>query len=317
MSIIHAMQHIALVVFIFAVSLGSFSIIYTRRINKHYQHAYLHKFFISLIMSNIILVLDNLYAYFNLNISPLVSASTRGWYLTFDSLIGYIPMYFFYFSVINFFLLIEGKRITKPFLWIYNSIWAVTLIAFIVVINPFFPENIQPVSSYFNFIIRMIGRLSILYFLITLVRFGNAQPKKKHKAIDMLAWYYLMLPVWILLLQTLVQLKILPESFFPVFIPLIYCYLNSIPLLYLEKFVLAYSGPKASITAGFQQEQLEMYGLTLREQEITVLICDGKCNKEISDILCISLQTVKDYTSKIYKKTKTHSRIQLSNLLQK
>ncbi len=311
------MQHIALLLFIFSVSLGSFSIIYARRIYKNYQHAYLHPFFISLIMSNIILVMDNFYAYFNLNISPLVSATTRGWYWTFDSLVGYIPMYFFYYSVITFFLLLQDKQIKKPFLWIYNSMWALALIVFIIVIKPCFPENIHPVSTQFNFYIRHIGRLSIVYFLITLVRYGYTQSNTKQKAIHFIAWYYLMLPLSILLLQMSVALKIMTESFVTIFIPLIYCYLNLIPLVYLEKFVLAYSGPKTPQPVASLPEQFVKYGLTLREQEITTLICDGKSNKEISDILCISLQTVKDYTSKIYKKTKTHSRIQLSNLLQK
>jgi DNA-binding NarL/FixJ family response regulator len=44
-------------------------------------------------------------------------------------------------------------------------------------------------------------------------------------------------------------------------------------------------------------------------------ICNGLSNKEISDRLYISLQTVKDHTHHIYIKTNVRSRVQLINLV--
>jgi DNA-binding NarL/FixJ family response regulator len=52
--------------------------------------------------------------------------------------------------------------------------------------------------------------------------------------------------------------------------------------------------------------------LTDREIEICRLVCEGKRNKEISDILFISEGTVKNYMSKILKKVELTSRTQLS-----
>jgi DNA-binding CsgD family transcriptional regulator len=52
-----------------------------------------------------------------------------------------------------------------------------------------------------------------------------------------------------------------------------------------------------------------------RETDIVREICNGLSNKEISEKLFISLQTVKDHTHRIYIKTNVRSRVQLMNLV--
>jgi DNA-binding CsgD family transcriptional regulator len=59
---------------------------------------------------------------------------------------------------------------------------------------------------------------------------------------------------------------------------------------------------------------LEKYQISKRESEIIRGICQGKTNQEIADDLFITLQTVKDHTSRIYLKTTVKNRTQLSNL---
>lgn len=52
-----------------------------------------------------------------------------------------------------------------------------------------------------------------------------------------------------------------------------------------------------------------------REAEIIAEICSGLSNQEIADKLFISLQTVKDHTSRIYVKTNVRNRMQLMALV--
>lgn len=59
------------------------------------------------------------------------------------------------------------------------------------------------------------------------------------------------------------------------------------------------------------------YSFTSREKELVILLLDGKSNKEISEELFISLQTVKNYVSKIYKKIGLKNRIELVNFIRK
>jgi DNA-binding CsgD family transcriptional regulator len=53
-----------------------------------------------------------------------------------------------------------------------------------------------------------------------------------------------------------------------------------------------------------------------READIIREICNGLSNQEIADKLFISLQTVKDHTSRIYSKTNVRNRMQLMTLVQ-
>lgn len=59
---------------------------------------------------------------------------------------------------------------------------------------------------------------------------------------------------------------------------------------------------------------MEKYQISKRESEIIRRICQGKTNQEIANELFITLQTVKDHTSRIYLKTSVKNRTQLSNL---
>lgn len=57
------------------------------------------------------------------------------------------------------------------------------------------------------------------------------------------------------------------------------------------------------------------YDVSPRETDIVREICNGLSNKEISEKLFISLQTVKDHTHRIYIKTNVRSRVQLIYLV--
>jgi DNA-binding CsgD family transcriptional regulator len=59
----------------------------------------------------------------------------------------------------------------------------------------------------------------------------------------------------------------------------------------------------------------KIFEVSPRESEIIHEICNGLSNKEISEKLFISLQTVKDHTHRIYIKTNVKSRAQLMNMV--
>ncbi len=57
------------------------------------------------------------------------------------------------------------------------------------------------------------------------------------------------------------------------------------------------------------------YNISNREQEIIRLISRGRTNREIADMIYVSLQTVKQHTYNIYRKLKVKNRVQLSNFI--
>jgi len=65
------------------------------------------------------------------------------------------------------------------------------------------------------------------------------------------------------------------------------------------------------------KNSLRNYGFTAREIELALLLMAGKSNQEISDELFVSVQTVKNYISKMYRKAGVSSRTQFVGLFAK
>lgn len=63
-------------------------------------------------------------------------------------------------------------------------------------------------------------------------------------------------------------------------------------------------------------EFIRRHEISPREADIIAEICNGLSNQEIADKLFISLQTVKDHTSRIYSKTNVKNRMQLMAMVQ-
>ncbi|MCK7539199.1 MAG: helix-turn-helix transcriptional regulator [Marinilabiliales bacterium] len=63
-------------------------------------------------------------------------------------------------------------------------------------------------------------------------------------------------------------------------------------------------------------EFIRRHEISPREADIIAEICNGLSNQEIADKLFISLQTVKDHTSRIYSKTNVRNRMQLMAMVQ-
>jgi DNA-binding CsgD family transcriptional regulator len=87
-------------------------------------------------------------------------------------------------------------------------------------------------------------------------------------------------------------------------------------ILYLDHYLnLHFASSTQNKSINLFLQFIKDYKLSRREWEIIEEICEGMTNKEISDKLFISLQTVKDHCYKIYKKTGVRNRVELVNLV--
>ena len=83
---------------------------------------------------------------------------------------------------------------------------------------------------------------------------------------------------------------------------------------------IPYEDPRAKMNRELDkrcEEVAEEYGLTERESEILMLLSRDKRPKEISEILVVSLATVRSHVQGIYSKTGAHSYEELDKLLNK
>ena len=95
-----------------------------------------------------------------------------------------------------------------------------------------------------------------------------------------------------------------------------YFFKDIIPLLLLAKYLSKnYIHPTNIVSENTRISFIKQYKISKRETEIIDEIIQGKTNKEISERLFISLQTVKDHIHNIFLKTEVKNRVQLSNLI--
>ena len=97
---------------------------------------------------------------------------------------------------------------------------------------------------------------------------------------------------------------------------IIYFAKDIIPLILLNKYLKKnYTHPVNIIAETIKESFVQKFGISKRETEIVEEIMKGRTNKEISERLFISVQTVKDHVHNIFLKTEVKNRVQLTNLI--
>ena len=162
----------------------------------------------------------------------------------------------------------------------------------------------------------LIGLLIIeaIYFIVYGYKVLGGR-RTEHKII---LYYNLILYGALLLRIATFVLILFYQWMLPIAITL-YFLSNLIPLLYLwqkadDEFIPIQS-ENSSLTK--IEKIVSQFGISKREQEVIKQISLGKTNQQIADELFISLQTVKDHTHRIYRKTGVNSRMKLITLLGK
>ncbi len=76
--------------------------------------------------------------------------------------------------------------------------------------------------------------------------------------------------------------------------------------------VIAFVIPGPETSAPVDKEKEKVGGLTPRELEAAVLIAQGKSNREIAEVMTISVKTVETYVTRILSKLDFDSRVQVA-----
>ncbi len=97
-----------------------------------------------------------------------------------------------------------------------------------------------------------------------------------------------------------------------VFVVLFYLFNTALVVFYAYQAVDDEVQPLPRLTL---DDFLSRYGISKREADIVHGIYAGKTNQEIANQLFITLQTVKDHSSRIYQKTFVKNRAQLTTLI--
>jgi DNA-binding CsgD family transcriptional regulator len=301
--------YLGYLIFILSVALAAIGVVLASRLRNRYRH----EIFSTLLYFQVFIFTFGFYGIWGQMVikaflSSYISPELIVRFSDISMLLGLPFLVFAWLMLIQFSFGISGRKSGKwfvPFFLLFNFIIIAVLGYFLAKTNTQKPVSL--IKYYFivmNFIYSFLS--SSLIFLQGKRRaLIHDYDRKRIAPGIILIMIFQCLPLIFYSDQTYIAV-IFTFTFFAgnTFIPI---YLN-----YGTLFTVFTSEPERHLSL---EEFCRKYEVSPRETDIVREICNGLSNKEISEKLFISLQTVKDHTHRIYIKTNVKSRVQLIYLV--
>jgi DNA-binding CsgD family transcriptional regulator len=301
--------YLVYLIFILSVALASGGIVLASRLKNKYTG----NFVSSLLYFEVFIYTFGFYGIWGNVIikaflSPLITTDLLARLSDLLMLLGLPFLVFAWLMFIRFSFEISGRRFTNG-----NLIWFLLTNFSILIIVGYIVTKISSVSPlvlirYYFIVMTLIYSLSAS---ILIIRKGKNRPEihdydKKILSSGILTGMVIQCVPLILYTDQKFTGLIFIFTFFAayVFLPVYLSYGTLLPAFARQ--------PGKDLS---YEEFCKKFEISPRESDIVQEICNGLSNKEISEALFISLQTVKDHTHRIYIKTNVKSRVQLINLV--
>jgi len=308
-------DHLTIIASILNLILGMFAI-YTSFIEQNrYKTPLTKSIFHFLIITNLAIVINLFYNYFLVNlIGDLDFYLVKSIELLYRFLAN-ILLIFVYGIFITFFRRLNGETFSKKYKYSLLSIWIILMMLFSIKINSMFFNKIIPIPILINLLIDHMGMVIVTFETIrTLVKLTKNPDPVRRNIVRNFSFGFLFIIV-VLLSMTPLTIFTNISNGIQTFISLwIFLLFNLLPVLLLKRTLenYYYDLPAEKTFSGNLSELLKTGRISETEANIVNMICDGLTNKEISDKLFLSLQTIKDHNYRIYKKLKVSNRVQLT-----
>jgi DNA-binding CsgD family transcriptional regulator len=238
----------------------------------------------------------------------------------FFSFLGFPFLIFAWYMFIRLCREIIEKKLSRTFNLSYFFTLAAVFFAYgsVIILSNLLNFGDEKYALFSSVIIYLYVVIEVLVLIVALsqlfINAGKIKDEKKQKAVQTFASLNLVVfCAGIILFLFANQSTTVGAVYFLVFFSG-----NILPVLfwraYLKKYFIAPVLQKTGVLT--MKQFIEEYNISKREEEVIKRLCEGKSNKEISETLFISLQTVKDHVYRIYQKTDVKNRVQLINLIQ-
>lgn len=309
------MTYLNIIIYIFSIAVGLFTIFLTYRMYQTYHFKYLSTYLYYLVSYAILGLIINL----GIKLVPIFfqGQSARSYQVAVNllCLLAYplylVAVYFF----ISFTRGLMGNTLSSGFRIGFVSSWVLFSFFFLFAISQFLDTGDEALFYSAITIGSVMGNVLLYWATIhLLIKTKDLKERIKQKGMRIFGFLYLGCFSIEYLNDFLANQKI---DFVSIPLPVLFFSLNLPPVIYLNIFLKKYYR-QTVLEPGKQVDLTQLFfnhNITNREQEIIQLILKGKSNKDIEDELFISMQTVKNSVSIIYKKLGVKNRIQLSNLI--
>ena len=311
------MTHVNIFSLILVLAIGMVGITTLIQAYKKYRYRYLLGYGIHLALLNFLILMSVSFSYVFANLLARFTTQTAVIVESGYRFIGAMVLLNSAYALIYSCRELLQKQVSRIFKQSYLRISSgLLLILLFFAARSIAIRSIYPILIV-NVAVMMLAFLTMYATIIYLLsRIKNLKESRKRKAVRAFGTIGLASSTPFLIFLILHILSIVGNNVLTVFASLFFFVINGMPVLFLKRFMEMYHG-----TLEITQEKVvplgkicKKYKISKREQEIILLICEGKTNKEIEDELFISLQTVKDHIYRIYQKTGVKNRVQLTNL---
>jgi DNA-binding CsgD family transcriptional regulator len=303
------LDYLIYLIFIVSVALASGGVV----ISSKMRNAYRHEIFSTLLYYQVFIYTFGFYGIWGqvgirAFLSSYISTELLYRFSDISMLMGLPFLVFAWLMLLQFSLYISGRNRSKwfasLFLLLNFSIWLI--IAFFIT-KEGITRPVSVIKYYFiclNFLYSLTSSLLILF------------PGKRLSVIHKHDRKIIVPAIFIIML-----LQCFPLIFYSsqVYLAAIFIFTffagNTFLPLYLNYGTLLSAFADENKKDLSLEDFCKRFEVSPRETDIVREICNGLSNKEISDKLFISLQTVKDHTHRIYTKTNVKSRVQLIYLV--
>lgn len=305
-----------------SICAGLYAILITYQLHKKYRLSYLSTYLYFHIFINVF----GVYGILGQAIAKKILQQQESSFQIIESIGHFFSFLGFPFLIFAWYMFIRlcreiiEKKLSRNFNLSYFFTLAFVSLAYgiVIVLSNLLNFGDEQYAFFSSAIIYLYVTLEVLVLIIALSQiFVNAkkiQDEKKQKAV--LTFAYLILFIF----SASITLFLLANknSILGAIYILLFFSGNIPPALYWRAYLKKYFiAPVLQKIGSMTMTQfLEEYKISKREEEVIRQLCEGKANKEISETLFISLQTVKDHVYSIYQKTDVKNRVQLINLIQ-
>lgn len=306
---------ITLITITICVVIGFYAIILLQQLRKKYNHEYLNSLFYFQVLTYLFGLYGILGNLLMREILPKFDVSKTA----IDTIFLFLPVLGIPFLIAGWYLLIK----TAADLCLKKTKQSVAIVYFLlttlsVLFYGYYVLKFDNINHQLLIIVRQniylgfgLIELLIIGYVVTFL-FIQAIVQKSKTVRIFLSQFALILAVVTILKAVALYLSEVHFSIGLYFLVLYFA--GTLPLVFLtKKYIQNTKGSEVSKELS-AEDLFEEYHITPREKEIILEICHGKSNKEISESLFITLQTVKDHCSNIYRKTGVRNRVQLSQL---
>jgi DNA-binding CsgD family transcriptional regulator len=303
------LQYFGYLIFILSVALAAGGVVLTSRLRNKYHL----EIFSTLLYFQVFIFTFGFYGIWGQVViktllSTYISAELLTRFSDISMLLGLPFLVFAWLMLIQFSLGISGRKSNNWFV-----LWFLLINFLIIIVVGYFiakASSVKPVSLIKYYFLSMHFLYSVFASILILVS-GKAKSiihdydrKRIGPGIFL-----------VMILQCIPLLFYSSQPYIAIVFTLTFFAGNTFLPVYLNYGTL-FTVFSSGVDMGLSFEEFcKKFEVSPRETDIVREICNGLSNKEISDKLFISLQTVKDHTHRIYTKTNVKSRVQLIYLV--